>query len=111
MIHSNSLTRKVLDYVRDHPGTTRPNILTVLPENTKPHSVSSILGNLAKGGVLENRGRAGRAARWYAQEITVDKRWRKIAKMLLTELKDVHHSKREDFLAKRLQEIFGESAN
>lgn len=111
MIHSESMTRKVLEYIRDHPGTTRPNILTVLPEETKKHSVSSILGHLAKGGVIENRGRSGRAARWFFVDITVSEMFRKIARTLLAELKEVHHSQREDYLAKRLQEIFGGSSS
>lgn len=107
MIHSDSLTRKVLEHVRSNPGTTRPKLLMELPDFTKPHSVSSILGHLAKGGVIENRGRSGRAARWYPIEIVVNPKFRKIARDLLNELKNVHHTQREDYLAKRLQEIFG----
>lgn len=109
MIHADSLTRKVADYVRENPGATRPNILTVLPDGTKPHSVSSILGNLAKGGVVENRGKAGRAAMWFFKDISVKELYRKIARQLLDELKDVHHSQREVYLAKRLEELFGGS--
>lgn len=107
MIHSNSTTRKVVEYIRAHPGTTRPNILTVLPDGTKPHSVSSILVHLAKTGVVENRGRSGRAARWFPIEMVVDIKFRNIARELLSELKSIHHSQREDYLAKRLQELFG----
>lgn len=111
MIHSDSLTRKVLDYVRAHPGTTRPNMLNVLPDETKPRSVSTALYQLAKGGVIENRGRAGRSARWYPIDISVKAYYRKIARTLLDELKNIHHSQREDYLAKRLQEIFDSSQN
>lgn len=111
MIHSNALTQKVAEYIRTNPGATRPNLLTVLPEGTKPHTVSGILGHLAKGGVVENRGRSGRAARWFAVEITVKKSYLKIARQLLSELKSVHHSQREIYLAKRLEELFGASEN
>src|SRR5436190_13715228 len=106
MIHSESLTRKVLDYIRAHPGTTRPLVLSVLPEGTKPHTVSSIMGHLARGGVIANRGRAGRSARWYPIIIEVDFKFRKIARELLAEMKKVHHSQREEFLAQRLQDLF-----
>lgn len=107
MIHSNSITQKVVEYIRENPGATRPKILMVLPDGTNPHTVSSILSHLARGGAVENLGRGGRAARWYPITIVVKPKFRKIARQLLEELKKVHHSQREDYLAKRLQEIFG----
>jgi hypothetical protein len=111
MIHSNALTQKVAEFVRNNPGATRPNVLKVLPEGTKPHTVSGILGHLAKGGVIENRGRSGRAASWFPIDISVKAFYLKIASMLLSELKGVHHSQREVYLAKRLEEIFGAKNN
>lgn len=111
MIHSNSATRKVVDYIRQNPGATRPSMLSVLPDGTSPRTVSSALNHLARGGVIENRGRAGRAARWYPIDIKIKVKYLKIAGQLLNELKDVHHSQREVYLAKRLEEIFGSSSN
>jgi hypothetical protein len=107
MIHSNSTTRKIVEYIRANPGSTRPMMMSVLPDGTKPHTVSSILGHLSKGGVVQNLGRSGRAARWFPVQIVVDKKFRKIARQLVEELKNVHHTQREDYLALRLQEIFG----
>lgn len=108
MIHSNSATRKIVDYIRAHPGATRPMMMSVLPDETKPHTVSSILGHLAKGGVVQNLGRSGRAARWFPVTIEVDFKYRKMAIDLLRELKNIHHTQREDYLAQRLQELFSD---
>lgn len=107
-MHANSITQKVLEYVRKNPGATRAQMLGVLPDNTKRRSVTSALLHLAKGEAVVNRGGSGLAARWYPIIIEVDFKFRKIARELLTELKDVHHSQREEFLAQRLQEIFGD---
>jgi hypothetical protein len=111
MIHSDSLTRKVVEFVHDNPGVTRANVLEALPDETKARTVSSIFNYLARTGAIENRGRSGLAARWFPITITVGKMYRDIARTLLAELKTVHHSQREDYLAKRLQEIFGGSKN
>lgn len=110
-MHDSSLTRKIVDYVRSHPGTTRSALLQVLPDDTKSRSVSSALNHLAQGGVVQNLGRSGRAARWYPIVISVESMYRKIAKQLLAEMKSIHHSQREDWLASRLQELFGSKAN
>src|SRR5437016_5343525 len=57
--------------------------------------------------IRENRGGSGLAAQWFPINILVKVKYLKIAGMLLNELKDVHHSQREIYLAKRLEEIFG----
>jgi hypothetical protein len=111
MSHPNSTTRKLVDYIRSHPGATRAKMLEALADGTNPRTVSSALNILSRGGAIENRGRAGRAARWFSIELTVDGSFRKIARQLLSELKEVHHSQREEYLAKRLQELFGSSSN
>lgn len=110
-MHDNSTTRKVLDYIRAHPGTTRAKILEDLPEGTSRKTVSSVLGHLARGGAIENRGipnrgKSGLTARWFPITIEVDFKFRKIAIDLLSELSKVHHTQREDYLARRLQELF-----
>lgn len=107
MIHTNALTQKVASYIRDHPGATRGQMLKALNDNANPKTVSSILVHLSHGGVVENRGGSGLAARWFPINISVKVKYLKIAGMLLNELKDVHHSQREIYLAKRLEEIFG----
>lgn|SRR3954454_11095527 len=108
-MHKNSITQKVLEYVRKNPGATRAQMLAILPEATKRRSVTSALIHLSKGGAISNQGGSGLAARWYPIIIEVDFKFRKIARELLAELKHVHHSQREEFLAQRLQEIFGEA--
>lgn len=105
-MHSDSITRKVVDYIRANPGTTRTALLKVLPEETKSRSVSSALNHLARGGVVKNLGRSGRSARWFPIIIEVDFKYRKIARELFAEMKHIHHSQREDWLAQRLQELF-----
>lgn len=108
MIHSNSLTRKVLESVRKNPGVSRRVLIGSLPGKPNPRSVSTALTILARGGVIENKGRSGLAASWFPVIMEVDFKFRKIAIDLLKEMKGVHHSQREEFLAKRLQEIFGD---
>jgi hypothetical protein len=109
-MHDNSLTKKVLEGVRTNPGVSRRALLGLLPGKPNPRSVSTALTILARGGVIENQGRSGLAASWFPVIREVDFRFRKIAIDLLKELKSVHHSQREEFLAQRLQEIFGDSA-
>ena len=111
MIHSNSLTRQVGDYIRKNPGSARALVLTALPEGTKPQSISSIMSHLARTGVIENRGGAGRAARWYPVVRTVGAMYRKIARDILSDMKGVHHTQREEWLAQRLQDTFSSGNN
>ena|SRR5881227_1633083 len=107
MNHANSLTTKVLENVRKSPGVSRRDILAMLPNSPNPRSVSTALTILSHGGVIENRGRSGLAAKWFPVIMEVDFKFRKIARELMSEMRNVHHSQREEFLAKRLQELFG----
>jgi hypothetical protein len=108
-MHANSITQKVLEFVRANPGATRAQMLAVLPDGVKRRSVTSALLHLAKGEAVTNRGGSGLSARWYPIIIEVDFKFRRIARELLAELKDVHHSQREEYLALKLQELFGEA--
>lgn len=107
-MHSNSITQKALEYIRANPGSTRSSMLSVLPEDVKRRSVTSALIHLAKGGAIENRGGSGLSARWFPITIEVNFKFRKIAIDLLKEMRQVHHTQREDWLALKLQEIFGD---
>jgi hypothetical protein len=106
LIHANSATHVILEYIKAHPGCVRADILGVLPEDFKRGSVSNIMGRLQRTHAIENRGGSGRAARWYAIESTVENSYFLIACELLDELKTVHHTRREEYFAERLQEIF-----
>lgn len=107
--YTHSITRDVLGYIQDNPGCTRRDILTALPLDVKRASVSSILIHLSHAKAIENRGGSGLAARWFpVAEADVDGSYLVIAGELIDEMAEIHHSRREEYLAKRLQEIFGE---
>lgn len=109
MIHAYSLTRSILELIQNNPGITRGDILKNLPTNTLPQSVSSIMRHLSAAKAIENRGGIGLAASWYAVvEENVEAPYLVIAGELMDEMAEIHHSRREEYLAKRLQEIFGE---
>lgn len=107
MIHENSITRKVLEYIKANPGARRRDILEGLPEGVPKGSVSRATQHLSATGAIENRGKTGCGSRWHAIDISTEEQYRAIAQDLLNELKEIHHSQRVPLLAKRLQEIFG----
>lgn len=101
MIHANSLTRKVVEFIKVHPGSTRNDIWRAMPMDTKDNSVGSTLTRLHHANVIENRD-----GRWYPVEMPVQEDYYVVAVELLDELKEIHHTQREEYLGKRLEEIF-----
>lgn len=108
MPYLNTKIRIILEYIQAHPGAARADILTVLPADTKPGSVSCLIQRLHTTGAIENRGRGGKLARWYPVETSDKPEYHTIAEDLLEDLKTVHHAIRAEYLALRLEEIFGD---
>ena len=107
--YTNSITESIVDFVKDHPGATRDEILTALPEGTKWGTVANTLSRMARGGVLENQGGSTNRwtpARWFFIARPVTDYAREQAREILADLKDLHPSVREQFLAEKLDEIF-----
>lgn len=105
----------ILGYIRENPGASRQQIVAALPEGSKATTVSATLRRLREDGVIENRAETGsnglanryRPAAWHIVKMSADQHYRRIASTLLQELSDLNTaSAREDFLAKRLQDIF-----
>ncbi len=108
MIHKNTKTRQILEYIQDHPeGSTLSEITSVFDNQISSMSASSLLGYLRRKKAIETRGGPGRSARWYPIENITNPIYNIIAIDLLDELKSIHHSQKSDYLAKRLEEIFG----
>jgi len=82
--------------------------LTVFPPDTNPRKVGILLANLQKGQAIVNKGGATSAARWYPIETQVNAYHLHIATELMDELGNAHPAIRDVYLARRLQEIFGE---
>jgi hypothetical protein len=105
--YPNTMTREILNYIKSNPtGCSLRDILEVLPEDTKPRSVNTILGYLKRAKAIENNGERGLNARWYPVMEEVDPKYYKIARDLQDEILEVHHTFRTEYLARRLQEIF-----
>lgn len=106
---TENITLRILKFVKANPGTTHQDIRKAMPE-IKSGTVSNMLGRLQKQGAIENRGgtvNRWNPAKWYpVVDHSISDRFRGIARGLLRDLKDVHPSKREDYLAKQLQGMF-----
>ena len=105
MKHSDSISRKILAYVKVHPGCSRKDILTALPADTNHESISSVMHRLKLGGAIENRGGAGTKASWYAVEIEVSSEYLDLAEDLLKEIASIDRDLKIAYLAKRLEEL------
>jgi predicted transcriptional regulator len=106
MIHEHSATRKILEYIQVNPGVSRSEIISALSLTNPPHSVTVLLGNLRRQNIIKRHG-STKSARWYPIEFNADPIYGIIAVDILDELKNIHHTQKADYLAKRLEEIFG----
>lgn len=108
MLHANSTTRRIVLYLEDHPeGATRKEIIEAVASDSKPRVVSCLLQRLQREKIIENRGGYAHYARWYVVDDSSHLKYLKIAEDLLEDLQSVHHIRRSEHLAKRLEEIFG----
>lgn len=111
MIHENSLTHKVRDFVQSYPGRSTQDIATALLPATAAsrRKVKRSVEYLRDQKVIENRGGGtGYPTKWFpCPPPKIKKKYRKLAGEILKELHAVHHTQREAVLAKRLQELMG----
>jgi hypothetical protein len=105
MNRPNSIATRVSRYIENHPGTTRAEIVKALGPDVKPHTISSTLGVLRRGGAIENRGGWNKFARWYSIDEEVSNEYIEFATKLLDELRTVHPTHRAEYLAKRIQDM------
>lgn len=104
----NTMTGVILDFIQKNPGCTRLQILSVLPADTKPSTVSNLLGRLQRSKAIENRGGFAKWAAWYMVENETPALYRKKAAEFLEELHDIHPAQRQSHLARRLEEFVEE---
>jgi hypothetical protein len=111
--HSNSKTRKILMFIREHPeGIERREIIDAATEKFPEFNASSIdriLAYLRDEDLIYNDGGVGpRGALWVpVKHDGVQESFIAIAAELAEELEAIHYAAYEIHLARRLQEIFG----
>lgn len=101
----NTLSAKLLQYVRDNPGITGSDIQNVFLSQGTRHSISSTLGRLQRMGLIENRGPVGtRWSQWYPIEFeAVEEEFLKEAQNVYANLMLIPKSEREHQLALYIQ--------
>jgi hypothetical protein len=108
MRNFSSLTNAIIQYVKEHPGAKSWEILTVLPEGTQKNTVQGALNRLSRGGVLENRGGSANRfdpALWYYVESSASDYSQELARNIYSQMIKLPLSKREIFLAEKLNEL------
>lgn len=107
----NSYTHQVLLFVRDHPdGIRRREIADAFMGMLPLTGVDSILARLRNLDLVYNDGTIGaKGSTWYPKTHEgVSEPFPTIAAKLIEELNDVYYAGQELYLAKRLEELFGE---
>lgn len=106
MSHPGFKSQRILDFIKENPGSTVADVMTVFPADASPAAVSGLVRYLRSKKLLENRGTSGRGARWYLVGASETSHW-VIAGDLLSELGTLSsNSNKQKYLAKRLEEIF-----
>jgi hypothetical protein len=100
----DTLTRKILAYIKDNPGRTSQDIFIGLPRYNSDEIWRRIV-QLAYAYEIENRGGAGRAedVQWHILEWQPTEFFLELSSDLLKELKNISPRKKRLFLARRLQ--------
>lgn len=102
----NSLTEQIVTYVRNHPGASRADIIKGIGFTGPSLQITTMLGRLKREHALRSEGPYPKLNRWFPIKTTDNQKYQEIASDILAELKDVHHTAQQDYLARRLQEIF-----
>lgn len=100
-----TLTQQILEYIREHPGCARKDILQALPEGTNANTVSCTMHRLQTNGAIENRGGFAQYAEWYAVPNTTNPTFLRMADDILAKLAMMPVVTRRDYLATKLEEI------
>jgi hypothetical protein len=101
-----TLIKAILIYIRLHPGVKGSEVQVVFKDSPK-NAISGSIARLRRAGLVENRGPSNRWSEWYPVEVEpVDPEFLEIAQELLEVLSTVLKSEREEFLARKLKEIF-----
>lgn len=109
-----SIAEEIVEYVRKHPGAQSQTIVDVFPHVRKA-TIQNTLSRMQRVGVLENRGGSGNRwtppAEWYYITPSASEYSRELARDIYAEMKTMHSSVHEEFLAEKLDELFfkGES--
>lgn len=103
---AETLTQSLIDFVTANPGCSRAEIIEGIGYEGPPLTISNMLGRLKRESALRSAGPSPKLNRWFPITNTGDAAYNQIAQDLLEELKGVHHSAQQAYLAKRLEEIF-----
>lgn len=109
----DGLTKHILDYVRENPGVTTPDILAALPSRYSQELAWFRIVHLSHVFEIENRGGAGRTedVRWHILEWEPTEFFLEFASDTLRLLKRVPLNKQKLFLARQLQQFAQDREN
>lgn len=96
----------MIDFVTEHPGCSRAEIIAGIGFEGPAIQISTMLAQLRRRNALRSEGPSPKLNRWFPITNTDDKVYNQIAHDLLEELKKIHHTAQQGYLAKRLEEIF-----
>lgn len=103
---TDTLTSRIVEYVRAHPGCSRAQIIDGIGFTGPPLQISNMLARLKRENALRSAGPYPKLNRWYPIDGSADPQYMVIAHDLLEELKNVHHEGRQIYLASRLEDLF-----
>lgn len=105
-----TINEEIIDYVKEHPGTTSQQVIDALPSGTKKGTIQCTLSRLQRTGVIKNRGGTGNRftppAQWYICEPNATEYARELARDIYNEMLALPTRARENFLAEKLEELF-----
>lgn len=102
----DTLTSRIIEYVRAHPGCSRSQIIDGIDFTGPPLQISNMLSRLRRQTTLRSEGPYPKLNRWYPIDGSTDPQYMAIAHDLLEELKDVNRGGRQAYLARRLEDLF-----
>lgn len=105
----DTLTNRVIEYIRNNPGVKRSQIIQGISYEGPPMTISNTLARLRKEQVLQHRGGPPQHRQWDAIETKTVPMFLEMAKDILEELAEMHPSVRAEHLAQRLEDLLGET--
>lgn len=101
---THTLTQSIIDYVTANPGCSRAQVIEGIGFEGDPLQISTMFGRLKRQKVLRAEGPYPKLIRWFRVE-AADEKYKALARDILADMRKVHPAGREDYLAKRLQEL------